>query len=420
MDKLQPLIVHRFWIITSLSLILSLVGWSVGTGTLEQRFVEKEGTIKGAFSSLEPLGSTTPNDGWIKGLELANMKEQAALDRSAKTLSEKQQPLMYWPRDIHEQMKQYPYMSKKIDIKLRRKYREVSYGYELERLWRSLDPFNIENGKGTIQAHRSVIPHLPPFEAAPSATVMWTSMEDIWLLKGLFRAIRSVNYGARTLANSPIVMLSKVELRGGRGTDKWHTGGQGVEGYGDQRGGGCGDDLDSSMGNQGMSGYGGCGDREGSEEGFGGGFEGSGNVDIDLSKDVGSDALSSGGSGEGFSGEGFSGEGSTGDTDGCNDEVAAAGGCRDEAGDGGYGFQGAGQQGKRYVDDDPDLKFKTRAFKLSLLMHVDKVPDLLAALNNISWPVRILRVHQRSRSPEFAGSVGGLGGNSSANGGFGG
>jgi hypothetical protein len=407
MDKIKPLIVHRFWIITGLTLILSLVGWSVGTGTLEQKFEEKKSTVDSAFNSL-PDSSTTPNDDWIEGLEQTNTKEQAVLNRSAKELWERQQPLMDWPRDLSEDMQPYPYLSRDIPVRLGRIYR-TSYGRELERLWRSLDPFNVRNGKGTILAPRSVIPNVVTFNAAPSAGVMWTSMEDIWLLRGLIGAIRDVNDGAENLAKAHIRKLLKIELRGGTGTELKSAAADGPGGGGDNED----EDDDAAMSDMGAD------DEDGGGYGGGGGGGGSRGVDIDLSEDVGAGSGSSSGGGE--DGDGMDGMEGMVDEDDEDDEDSGSG----NSSRGAYGSQGAvGRGGRRYVDNNPGQKFKTRAFKLHVLMHVEKVPDLLAALNNVSWPVRILRVHQQSRSPEFAGGSGGnsstFGGHGSSGGGFGG
>ena len=103
MDKLQPLIVHRFWIITSLSLILSLTGWWFGTGDLEKDYEAKASMIDGAFSGL-PNPTTNPNDRWTDRLGKVNDVQQEALNESAKSLWDRQQSLMFWPSDMPDMM----------------------------------------------------------------------------------------------------------------------------------------------------------------------------------------------------------------------------------------------------------------------------------------------------------------------------
>jgi hypothetical protein len=55
----------------------------------------------------------------------------------------------------------------------------------------------------------------------------------------------------------------------------------------------------------------------------------------------------------------------------------------------------AAQSQKRYVDEDPALPFKTRAFKMTVVMDSRKLPEFLDELTNSSWPVTGLRVHQQ-------------------------
>lgn len=407
MDKLQPLITHRFWIITGVALILVFVGWQVGTGSLSEQFEIKKTAIDGAYSGI-PDGKTTPNDKWIGGLDKATKIEKKSLDKSAKTLWDDQQSLMVWPAGIRREMSQYPYRDKNISLLLARRYRTIYYS-ALTSLWESLEPFEIqrfvETGKGRIKAEQSVIPCISYGtwkDAPPGPVVMWDSIEDIWLLKCLFDAINEVNDGSRLISDAPIRVLESVVLQGGTGTE---LAGASAEGG-------------SEMGNmEGMMGsgadYTGGGNDSVGAEGFGGGTAGGGSggfgVDVDLAQDVGSAGQAAGGSGPGSMGPGCGGGGSasgSGGTGGCGEEEM------DMMGRGGLGM--AGNSGKRYVDDKEDLPFKTRAFKLQLVMHIDKVPYLLAALNNAEWPIRILRVHQQSRSQEFAsaaaGSTGGMGG----------
>jgi len=53
---------------------------------------------------------------------------------------------------------------------------------------------------------------------------------------------------------------------------------------------------------------------------------------------------------------------------------------------------------QRYVAEREE--WKTRGFYLEVTMDHRKVPDLLVALANAGWPVRVMRVHQADSKPE--------------------
>ena len=42
MDKLKPLIVHKFWIILFIALLLPVIGWSMATGSLAKEIEERK------------------------------------------------------------------------------------------------------------------------------------------------------------------------------------------------------------------------------------------------------------------------------------------------------------------------------------------------------------------------------------------
>ena len=204
MDKLQPLLTHRFWIITALALILTLTGWMIGTGSLKEQYAAKASTLKEAFNL--PDGSSTPNEKWIEAVDRVNKKEQATLVKESNNLWDQQLVRMYWPAKMQAKMKQYPYLSEEISLPQARRYR-LEYYSELMRLWQSLDPYSHRTGKGRIDAPQSVIPYIPQAEWSqnpPTPIVMWHSMEDIWLLQALFDSINKVNSGARSIAEAPI------------------------------------------------------------------------------------------------------------------------------------------------------------------------------------------------------------------------
>ena len=63
MDKLQPVLAHKFWILFVLALLLPTYGWWATTGTLEAEIDDRTGKIDNAFKEGKVDGSP-PNAGF--------------------------------------------------------------------------------------------------------------------------------------------------------------------------------------------------------------------------------------------------------------------------------------------------------------------------------------------------------------------
>lgn len=79
---------------------------------------------------------------------------------------------------------------------------------------------------------------------------------------------------------------------------------------------------------------------------------------------------------------------------------------------GGGGATASAPTVRRYVDDDPSLPYKTRAFYLSVIMDHRKIPDLLAELTadgESPWPIEIGRVQVGRLNSDDGRPMGGAG-----------
>ena len=101
MEKLQPLLKHKFWIIGGVVLLVTLVGWWIGTSAKAAYIEQRWATL----SALQVApGSNTPNQDYIdqigKVIEVLD-KRQDVLDNR---LYESQKSLHTWPRNVAKYM----------------------------------------------------------------------------------------------------------------------------------------------------------------------------------------------------------------------------------------------------------------------------------------------------------------------------
>lgn len=366
MDKLKPILVHKFWIILFIALLLPVIGWSMATGSLAKEIDERKTAIDKAFTDAQ-VPPNPPNETWSSALKEINTEKEKYIGQSHKYLWDKQQSLFVWPPDIAPLMKDTPYRGE-ISRVPRNLYRSA-YKFEIDRARKLAKPFSLKDGTGTVDISYNTIPHVPINKwktLPPTSQEMWDAQEDVWLVRSILEAIAEVNKGAANISESPVRQITVLELRGGTvGDDGSAPAGDG--------GGGDGMMMDG-MGSGGAS-FG----APAARTGMAGGKAGMQQIDVDMDllKIFGNDVDSSGGG--------------DGDADGMS---------MDSPGmmDGGFGGGGPGGQGaenlKRYYHDDEALPYKTRAFYMKAVIQSSKLPHLLAQLASMPWPVEIVRVQR--------------------------
>lgn len=225
-----------------------------------------------------------------------------------------------------------------------------NYDLGLRRLWLMADPFIMETGKGTVLLDQETIPHEDFGDLSLTSSQLWDAQEDLWLLESLLTSIKEANQGTTLVSNSLVRSIQVINLVGGPGN------------YPDAE--------SSSSSSGGGSGSGGMDEMAGMMEQM----QGSG-----------------GGEGGGRS--------------------------RKTVGAGSVGFDPSDEFGEelgRYIDFEEGTIFRERGFYIEAIIDHERLPDLLVALTNGSWPVTITRVQMA----KVGASAGGAGANSMQGGGI--
>lgn len=397
MDKLKPILAHKFWIILFIALLLPVIGWSMATGSLAKEIDERKSAIDKAFTDAQ-VSPNPPNQTWSTALKEINKNKEKYIDQSHKYLWDKQKEEFVWPADIAPYMKDTPYRGEISRIPLDH-YRSA-YKLEIMRIHKLANPFSLVDGTGTVDLDINVIPHVPInkwLTAPPVPEEMWDAQEDVWLVTSILEAIARVNKGAANISEAPVRQINVLELRGGTPGDDGSAPAGGMEGGMDGMG------MEAEM----MGGAGGFGGGGMARPSMGEGRDGGTlqvDVDMDLMKIFGNDVDGSAGGGEGS-------------MDGMGAEAEMMGGFG-----GGPGGMGA-QNLKRYYHDSEELPYKTRGFYIKAVIQSSKLPHLLSELTSMPWPVEILRVQRADLYDDnmnpIASLTGGAGGRRGGRGGVG-
>ena len=399
MDKLQPLIKHRYWICFALSVVFVVVGWWMASGAIAIEIEDRMKKVDESFTKATQ-GATKPNKSWVDAAKKENEADTLSYDRASKQLLQRQKNARKWPDALVNSMKGISYRQDLKDTTTRARWASI-YRDQIEQLLQIVKPF--KDGEGLVLVDTGKISH-KPFNSwrtsRPSSTEIWNCQEDIWLLESLLKSIARVNEGATRLTESQIRQIFRLHLRGGdrdaaaSGSAGGGMGGMGAMGMAMPGGAEGGAFMPEGVGMGGGSGT--ATSYPGKE------FEGAAGSDI-LTEEFG--AFAAGGGPQ----SGMSPMGGMGGMGGMG-AIAMGGGA-----EGMGGMSGAPAEEKRYVDGgdgDTTLGYKTRAFLLDVLIRDEQVPNLLASLTNSDFPVEIVRVEIVSKftpSKSAGGMTGGPG-----------
>ncbi len=385
MDKLQPILAHRFWIALGLTILLALGAWYTGTGALAEQIETNEARIK---ATTVPEAATAPNQTWIDDAAVVRGRRDAELKVAARTLADTQQDLRDWPESYRPYVKDLEYFEpfERLGPEGRRSREQYRFVYEpqIEALRDSLNPYDFETQTGAISVPEGVLPRFDTSEwqkNPPLSMTVWSAQEDIWLMRELLRQVVKVNGDSTSILKSPLKEIQEFRLRGGAGLtpvdpnaaplDPMAAGGDAEEGgsllrptqpTGRRGGDSYADalvvDLDEELG---------------PEDG----------LDLDPTLIAPELAAAAAAAADPAAGGGGGGE----DEGGTFGNFGARGG-----GGGSKEFVSPGG-GRRYIASDPALPYRTRAFRLQLAIDHRRLATVLADLSNCVWPVEIVRVH---------------------------
>src|SRR5262249_25250661 len=99
MDKLKAVLQYQFWILLGIAVIVPIVGWGYSRSGLVAEAAARTTELNDVNGKLTVTG-TDPNSEWSRKLGEINKLQQAEVRRSWRTLYERQEKLMTWPREV--------------------------------------------------------------------------------------------------------------------------------------------------------------------------------------------------------------------------------------------------------------------------------------------------------------------------------
>ncbi len=358
MDKLKEVLKYKFWILLGVGLIVTISGWWMTTSSLAASIKTRKDEIEKAIGLIPTSPQSIPNQSWTNELEGINARQKALVDVVRYDLWARQQARMVWPPNVDDFARKIAYQGE-FELVGRELYR-TNYPTDVERVWKIARPYNPIDRTGIVLFPQAVMPVRKWGELAPTSKDMWESQEDLWLLEPILEAIREVNGGTESeRLDASIHLIERLYLLGGDRSKLGASASSSSPGGNDPSMAGGYTAL-PAMDNPANSGPKGI------------------SADFDPKEEVGD-----------------GGDPPWQMTGNSNPGAASMMANVDPSGGGGGGGA-ADSSYRRYVDDDPALPYKTRAFYLKVTMDHRRVPHLIAELTangRSDWPIEVLRVH---------------------------
>lgn len=378
MDKLQPVIKHRFWILVALVPPLCIFAYYSANGAMKQATADRITALDGVISAIPP--GTGANPTWTDadkgGLAVINAEYKSAVDVELVRVWEEQQERMTWPRSMQryvpaEYLGEFP--------------QEAGFTYKDEyadliaAVHASAEPITPDaRGKGfsgKVWLDQKLIPRHQFGNLSVESKKIWEAQEDLWYLQLLFDAIRNVNRSSENAAKAAIRKVYKIDLVGGTGEST-------VKATGSQSGESGAMPLMHAAEMPMM-------DMQPFPSGDQGGTGRTAalappRVGFSPAEEFGSDVQQS-------SSQTSSSPSGPPSPDMMMGNAAGA----------------ANKERIRYIKLDENAKFRERGFYLSVLIDQKRIADFLVELSNADWPIRIVRFHV-GPSPEKPGSTSGM------------
>lgn len=385
MDKLKKFQPYQFWVLLAIAVILPLVGWFMARSGFVSQAQAQEDALKKLSDSLA-FSTEDPNQDWEQKLNALNAVQEKQVRIAWEHLYNLQKQRMVWPKTVGQD-------PAKFELKEQNYYRNA-YAAEVERVWRVLNPIvYAQDGtkSGIVEFPFEAMPRYDEIwenqSRAPTIKEMEASQEDLWLLTTLFQSIAKVNENSTSPYDSVVRAVGTLILRGGSTNFPGSGGGGG--GMMPSAAGG----MDPAMAG-GSGGSGGMMPGMNDSMGMGGGLGGgsSATPTFDPSDEFGLETAAA----DAVAAAGTAMPGSAaGGMDPMSSMLPMSGG---SFGDMGGGKGRASMQFERYVTQNE--KWKTRGFYIELVIDHTRLPDVLVALSNSDWPVRITRVQQTDLQEE--------------------
>lgn len=214
MNRLEPILRQKFWILLGVALIMTVTGWWLTTSDMSVKIKARETDIENAFKMI-PKGKI-PNDNWVNQLRDINTTQERSINQTRAALWQRQlAKLSEWPEGVKPKG---GYPDGKFSHEAKEEYKDI-YVEEVTKVWKKLHPMDVD-GSGLVYYPLgnmfAILRRQPEWRDLIPDKEMWDIKEDLCLLESLFESIAAVNGGIDQLRTVDMIHeIDVLELHGG-------------------------------------------------------------------------------------------------------------------------------------------------------------------------------------------------------------
>lgn len=219
---LKQCVKYRFWIACVVSLLLPIIGYFAGSGTIVGETTKREGEINGAKKDI--VKYKTPGIVNNQYQPLASTKKEALIqdvDATWRKLHASQESLLKWPPEVQDRFRKwgrkYPTDVDRNQVQSTIIDYTVSYPEFVEKIYTIFKPFNFDDGSGIVVAPDSkalLAPAVFSQDSPPDLTKIWAEQERLWVVTALLDVVAKVNdsVGAKDWDSAIVKQINSLEV----------------------------------------------------------------------------------------------------------------------------------------------------------------------------------------------------------------
>jgi hypothetical protein len=221
-EFLKQCVKYRFWIAVGIAFLLPMIGYFVGSASINEATTKEEAAIKAADTDIKKYTASNLPNAQYQPI-VAEKKEVLAKDVDAtwRKLYAIQAPLLRWPEQVEPEFRKWgrkwPQDVDRGQVQKAIIDYTIDYPNFVSNVYKTLKPWNPEDGKGIVAAPEEKMLIMPaPFtvEAPPELGAVWAEQERLWVMTALLDVVAKANdsVGAKDWDGAIIKQINAIEV----------------------------------------------------------------------------------------------------------------------------------------------------------------------------------------------------------------
>ncbi|WP_165224475.1 hypothetical protein [Aquisphaera insulae] len=219
-EFLRQCVIYRFWISVATAALFALIAYFVGAGPVQLKAETETKNITQASKDVEPFKAPgVPNDDYRKAVDEKTAVLNKDVDTAWRELYNRQKPLLKWPDVVENRFREWgrKWPEKVADGAVTFAIVDYISAYPayVESVYKIINPFDYETGKGVIAAPpKEQLLQPSPFDinSPPDLGKVWAAQERLWVQRSALEVVAQVNKDAKDWDTAIIKQINFLDV----------------------------------------------------------------------------------------------------------------------------------------------------------------------------------------------------------------